>query len=142
MDIRFDQKDHDIALVVDGEDLVDLDFITSTEDDLMQRLFLRFKTYPRDLFWNLGYGIDYINDVFGMNRPKSSVDAILKLEIMKEPMVDSILSFESQIVSYNYSCKFSVKAKKENIVSSYHILTNESGVTLTNESGLTLNSRI
>ena len=68
MDIKFDQATYDIALVEDGSGMVDLDIINNSADELMQRLYLRLKTYPRDLFWNIGYGIDYLNSVFGKNR--------------------------------------------------------------------------
>lgn len=142
MDFRFDQKEYDISLTEDGEGRVDIDLVQSSDEVLMQRLFVRFKTFPRDLFWNLNYGIDYISDVFGMNRPKSSVDALIRLEIAKEPMVESIVDFESAIISYNYSCNFSVKLKGESVITLFHVLTNESGITLTNESGLALTTRI
>lgn len=142
MDFRFDQKEYDISLIEGGDGKVDIDLVQSLDEVLMQRLFVRFKTFPRDLFWNLNYGIDYISDVFGMNRPKSSVDALIRLELAKEPMVDSIVDFKSTIASYNYSCNFSVKLKGENVITLFHVLTNESGITLTNESGLALTTRI
>ena len=82
MDIKFDQSVFDISLSVDGDGLLDLDFTRSSEEDLQQRIFLRFKTFKRDLFWNEGYGIDYLNSVFGKNRPKSTVDIIVKNEIL------------------------------------------------------------
>ena len=97
MDIKFDQQAFDIVLVEDGSGLVDLDITIDSADDLMQRLFLRLKTYPRDLFWNINYGIDYLNTIFGKNRPKGTVDIILKSEINKEPMVESIDYFKSEI---------------------------------------------
>ena len=90
MDIKFDQQDFDIVLIEDGGGLVDLDVTATPTEDLMQRLFLRLKTYPRDLFWNINYGIDYLNTIFGKNRPKGTVDIILKNEINKEPMVESL----------------------------------------------------
>lgn len=142
MDIKFDQQTFDIVLVEDGSGLVDLDITTSSADDLMQRLFLRLKTYPRDLFWNIGYGIDYLNSIFGKNRPKSTVDIILKNEINKEPMVDSITYFESEIVNYTYACKFRVSVINEISTLTYYILTNENGVILTNQDGDRLTATI
>ena len=135
MDIKFDQQAFDIVLVEDGSGLVDLDITNNSADDLMQRLFLRLKTYPRDLFWNINYGIDYLNSVFGKNRPKSTVDIILKNEINKEPMVESIDYFESEIFNYSYACKFRVKVINEVSTLTYYILTNENGVILTNQDG-------
>lgn len=142
MDIKFDQQSFDINLIEDGSGLVDLDITTSSADDLMQRLFLRLKTYPRDLFWNVGYGIDYLNSVFGKNRPKSTVDIILRNEINKEPMVASIDYFESEIFNYTYACKFRVRVIDEPTILTYYILTNENGVILTNQDGDRLTTTI
>ena len=142
MDIKFDQQTFDIALIEDGSGLVDLAITESSTDDLMQRLFLRLKTYPRDLFWNVGYGIDYLNSVFGKNRPKGTVDIILKNEINKEPMVASIDYFESEIFNYTYACKFRVRVIDEPTILTYYILTNENGVILTNQDGDRLTTTI
>lgn len=142
MDLKFDQTVQDLVLTVDGAGAFDIALTKDTEDDLGQRLFVRFKTYTKDLFWNLGYGIDYLNKVFGVNRPKSSVDAIIMTEIKKEPLVKEIVSFESTNKNYTYSCNFTVKSKIEGRVSTFYILTDENGFTLSNEEGLTLTSRI
>lgn len=142
MDIKFDQQSFDISLIEDGSGLVDLDITKSPADDLMQRLFLRLKTYPRDLFWNINYGIDYLNSVFGKNRPKSTVDIILRNEISKEPMVASIDYFESEIFNYTYACKFRVRVIDEPTILTYYILTNENGVILTNQDGDRLTTTI
>ena len=142
MDIKFDQKTFDITLVEDGEGLIDIALTKDSADDLMQRLFLRLKTYPRDLFWNPNYGIDYLNSIFGKNRPKFTVDIILRNEILKEPMVKSITYFESEIFNYSYACKFTVKVINEPMVVTYYILTNEDGLILTDENGDRLTSII
>lgn len=142
MDIKFDQRTFDIELVVDGENMVDVAITEDPTEDLMQRLFLRLKTYPRDLFWNQGYGIDYLNTVFGKNRPKNTVDIVFRNEILKEPMVESIDRFESEIFNYSYACKFSVKLRFEPTITTYYILTNENGVILTDENGNTLTATL
>ena len=142
MDIKFNQELFDISLVDVGDNLVDLDITQTTAEDLMQRLFLRLKAYPRDLFWNVNYGIDYLNTVFGKNRPKGTVDIILRNEIMKEPLVKEIVSFESEIINYAYACKFSVIAINEPTVITYYILTNENGVILTDSNGDRLTTSI
>lgn len=142
MDIKFDQQEYDINLITDNEGFVDLEITSGDVEELMQRLYLRLKTYPRDLFWNINYGIDYLNDVFGKNKPRTSVDVIIRNEINKEPMVESIEFFESEIFNYSYACKFSVKVLYSEEVITYYILTNEIGVILTNENGDVLTSRI
>ena len=142
MDLKFDQITYDISLKVDGDGKFDMVLLDSPPEILMQRLFLRLKAYPRDLFWNYNYGIDYLNDIFGKNKPISSVDAVIRNEILKEPMVAKITYFESEVRDYNYSCKFSVRLLNTQSVSTYYILTNELGIILTNESGDILTSRL
>ena len=142
MDILFDQKAYDIELVTVGENVVDLAVVTSSADILMQRLYLRFKTYKRDLWWSLGYGIDYLNEVFGMNKPIRSVDVITQNEILREPMVASLVSFESEVINYTYNCKFTVSVVNEPETITYYILTNENGAVLTDENGNQLTIRI
>jgi hypothetical protein len=142
MDIKFDQAITDIVLIEDGEGVFDLALTESSEEDLQQRLFLRLKAYPRDLFWNVNYGIDYLNTIFGRNRPKSSVDVVIRNEINKEVMVESIESFESEIFNYSYACKFKVKVIDEPSIFTYYVLTNENGVILTNQNGDRLTATI
>ena len=142
MDILFDQKTYDIELVTIGENVVDLAVVTSSADTLMQRLYLRFKTYKRDLWWSLSYGIDYLSEVFGMNKPIRSVDVIIQNEILREPMVESLVSFESEVINYTYNCKFTVSVVNEPETITYYILTNENGAVLTDENGNQLTIRI
>ena len=135
MDIFFNPQRQDIEFVDLGNNEVDIAIINTSVDDLMQRLYLRFKTFKRDLMWNTGYGIDYLNDVFGINKSQIVVDTIVKEEIRKEPMVASITFFESQLVNCTYACKFSVYLKEEQKTVTYYILTNENGLDITNENG-------
>lgn len=142
MDILFDQKTYDVELVAVGENVVDLAVVTNSASILMQRLYLRFKTYKRDLWWSLSYGIDYLNEVFGMNKPIRSVDVIIQNEILREPMVASLVSFESEVINYTYNCKFTVSVVNEPETITYYILTNENGAVLTDENGNQLTIRI
>lgn len=128
MDIYFKQDIMD--LVFSAGDLV---ITSTTQEDLMQRLFTRFKTYKSDLFWNQGYGIDYLNNVFGDNRRKSSVDLIVRSEILKEELVAELMDFESSIINYSYSCKFTVRSIVEEQIITYYILTTENGVIISDE---------
>lgn len=137
MDLFFDQSKRDIVL--EGGDIK---LIENQLDLLSQRLFLRFKTFSRELFWNTSYGIDYINRVFGRARPKTTVDALIKSEILNEPMVKEITSFSGSINNYYYGCSFTVTLKAEDTVVSYYLLQNENGLSLTDESGKILTARI
>lgn len=128
MDIYFKQ---DIMDFVFNEG--DLVITSTTEEDLMQRLFTRFKTHIKDLYWDQGYGIDYLNNVFGDNRRKSSVDLIVRSEILKEELVAELMDFESSIINYSYSCKFTVRSVVEEQIITYYILTTENGVIISDE---------
>ena len=128
MDIYFKQDIMD--LVFNDGDLV---ITSTTQEDLMQRLFTRFKTHTKDLYWNQGYGIDYLNNVFGDNRRKSSVDLIVRSEILKEELVAELMDFESSIINYSYSCKFTVRSVVEEQIITYYILTTENGVVISDE---------
>ena len=134
MDILKKKKTYDIDFVSSG-DFVDIAIVQSTIDEVMQKLFLRFKTFKRDLMWNTDYGIDYLRDVFGINRPKYTVDLIIQNEIEKEPMVEKLITFESEIKNYTYSCKFRVSVKDEKVVLTYYVLTTQDGLTILNENG-------
>lgn len=128
MDIYFKQDILD--LVFNDGDIV---ITATTEEDLMQRLFTRFKTFKSDLYWNQGYGIDYLNNVFGDNRRKSSVDLIVRSEILKEELVAELMDFESSIINYSYSCKFTVRSVVEEQIITYYILTTKNGVIISDE---------
>lgn len=130
MDIFFDQVTRDISF--SNGDLIITD---NGVEKLVQRLFVRLKSYRRDLFWNPSYGIDYINDVFGKNRKKSVVDKIVRNEILKEEMVREIVSFESTIEGYAYACEFKVSLIDEPTIATFYILSTPDGLTLTDQDG-------
>lgn len=130
MDFFLDQNTKDLVLV-DG----DFRIITNQPDQLVQRLFIRLKTFIRDLFWNPSYGIDYLNKVYGLNRNKSTVDALFINEIQKEEMVDYVIEYESEIRDYKYGCKFSVKLLSVDVPVIFYTLVTEEGLTLTDENG-------
>ena len=141
MDIKFSQSTYDIVLQEDAL-FVDLAITNDTSEDLMQRLFFRFKTYPKDLFWNIRYGVDYLNRIFGINKPKFSVDAIILDEINKEVLVKEVTYFVSSVVNYSYSCQFTVTTAEDNQVVEFYLLTNENGITLTDSLGNKLTAMI
>lgn len=137
MDLFLDQTTKDLVLV-DG----DFKIITDQPTQLMQRLFIRLKSFKRELFWNLDYGIDYLNDVYGLGRKKRVVDTLIISEIKKEEMVDHVTYFESEVNNYKYACKFTVTLLKTNIPVTFYILTEQNGITLTDQDGNVLTVRI
>lgn len=133
MDLFFLQQTEDLVLS-NGDILV----TESTVDDLIQMLYFRLKTFKREWFWDVTYGIDYLNDVFGLGRSKDTIDAIFINEINKEVLVDQITYFESKIENSAYSCSFKVKSIKENVPLVFYLLMNENSIVLTTETGLKL----
>ena len=126
MDIFLDQAKEDIVLVGG-----DLKITPSRQDELIQRLFVRFKTFKREWFWNIDYGVDYINEVFGIRKNTNTIDSLMRNEINKEPLVSSILTFSSKVENYKYSCTFTVKMVDEDIVQTIYFLVNENNIYLT-----------
>lgn len=137
MDIYLDQKTED--LVLKGGDLV---FVKTRQDEVTQRLYLRLKTFKREWFLDLNYGIDYLNDVFGVGVMKSKVDAILQTEIIKDIFVESITSFSSKVEGYKYSCEFTVKATTMQEKIKYYLLINENKLILTDNLGNQMITRL
>lgn len=136
MDILMNQSTKDLV-ITSG----DIALVGNQPSLLVQRLFVRFKTFKRELFWNTNFGIDYLNDVFGRSRQKLTVDTIFKTAILSEGMVESLVTFTSKISNYAYSCQFKVKLKGLEQTVTVYLLTNENGITLTDEKGnsLTIN---
>lgn len=130
MDILFDTSKKRLAFEDGG-----LVFMEDRLDEVIQRLFIRFKTFKREWFWNELYGIDYLNDVFGKGRSKFSVDMIIQNAILDEPLVLRIDYFTSEIVNYRYSCAFRLQTVEGDIKSTIYLLVNEDGIQLTNENG-------
>lgn len=133
MDLLFNQSTED--LVLENGDLLVTD---NTIDDAKQMLYFRLKTFNREWFWDVTYGIDFINTVFGLGRNKTTIDAIFRQAILQEILVEEITYFSSEIKNNSYSCKFSVKCKTENTPLQFFILVNDDSFILTTESGLKL----
>lgn len=137
MDYLLDQNSNDIVF-----DAGDIKLVSDEVDLLAQRLYLRFKTFKRELFWNRAYGIDYINQVFGNARPKITVDTLFKNEILSEVLVDQIISFTSSVSNYYYGCQFSVKLRASETIKTYFLLQTESGLDLLDENGQKITTKV
>ena len=79
MDIRTNVEDGKI-LFQNGQIFTTL----NRQDALRQRLDIRIKTQKGTWFLNISYGIDWFNDVFSDTSTKSSTDALIQAEILKE----------------------------------------------------------
>ena len=69
-------------------------------DCLTQKL----SVIQNELWYNINYGIP----LFNKYKNKAFIDAYITSEIFKQQGVKSIISFDSTLSKYNYSCKFIV----------------------------------
>lgn len=122
MDIRTNVEDGKI-LFQNGQIFTTL----NKQDSLRQRLDIRIKTQKGTWFLNISYGIDWFNDVFSDTSTKSSVDALIQAEILKEDLVADIIEFRSSVdnITREYRCDFKVKMVDQTVSDSISLLANE-----------------
>lgn len=122
MDIRTNVEDGKI-MFQNGQIFTTL----NRQDSLRQRLDIRIKTQKGTWFLNLGYGIDWFNDVFSDTSTKSSVDALIQAEILKENQVANIIEFKSSVdnITREYRCEFKVKLITLEVSDTISLLANE-----------------
>ena len=113
----------------------DLKLTTTYEESVAQRLLIRFKTTLGKWFLNIEYGVDYFGSIFGKGVSKNKVDMLIREQIIKEPKVEKITSFQSVIDrnTRKYICNFTVKIVALDQVQSYQIVTTQNGLSLLTE---------
>ena len=122
MDIRTNVEDGKI-MFQNGQIFTTL----NRQDSLRQRLDIRIKTQKGSWFLNMSYGIDWLNDVFSDTSTKSSVDALIQAEILKEEQVANIIGFTSSVntVTREYRCDFKVRLTTLETSDTISLLANE-----------------
>ena len=122
MDIRTNVEDGKI-MFQNGQIFTTL----NRQESLRQRLDIRIKTQKGTWFLNVSYGIDWFNDVFSDTSTKSSVDALIQAEILKEELVADIIEFRSSVnnITREYRCDFKVKMVDQTVSDSISLLANE-----------------
>lgn len=81
-------------------------------EDLAQRLQIRLRTFLGEWFMDNTLGVDWWGRVFGKNRSKTAVDALIQAEILKEPDALQIVTFSSSIsTDRKYSATFQVRTE-------------------------------
>lgn len=122
MDIRTNIEDGKI-MFQNGQIFTTL----NRQDSLRQRLDIRIKTQKGSWFLNMSYGIDWLNDVFSDTSTKSSVDALIQAEILKEGQVASIIGFTSSVntITREYRCDFKVRLVTLETSDTISLLANE-----------------
>lgn len=108
MDLLLDRTRgvHDLVFV-NGEcpstgDLIDV---------VIQRLYIRLRTFLGEWFLNVEYGVPWLEDVLGHKAPKSRVDMIIQSQILAERNVKQVTEFNSTMdtLTRNYTCSFRVR---------------------------------
>ena len=107
MDIKLDESSGDTS-IVNG----DFAYTNIGVDDLAQRLYIRLNTFQGEWFMDGTLGVDYFNKVFGKNKSKAAIDAIIQAEVLKEPDALQIVSYESSInTDRTFSCTLRVRTE-------------------------------
>lgn len=105
MDLLLDKDTHDLVFENGRTEVTD-----ERVDVIAQRLTIRLKTFLGEWRYNINYGIPYYQQILGLKNRKEDVDTVFQIEILKEPGVNSILSFESSLDSKRqYRMKFSAQ---------------------------------
>lgn len=89
----------------------DLPLTASTSQWLQQKLWIKFKTFLGELWLNIEKGIPYHEAVLIKNPDLTFISTIFKEQILEEPLVDSLLSFNiTNFDSLSRQINFSWKA--------------------------------
>lgn len=80
-------------------------------DVVKQRLQIRLKTFLGEWFFDTSYGVPYLQRIFGKQKTKTTVDNIIREQILSEFGVLEILDFNSSWdkATRTFSLVFSVK---------------------------------
>jgi hypothetical protein len=97
---------HDLVFV-NGECPTTGDMI----DRVVQRLYIRLRTFFGEWFLNVQYGVPWLEEILGQRAPKSRVDMIIQNQILSEDEVKQITEFSSTMNNSvrDYRCSFRVK---------------------------------
>lgn len=105
----------------------DLVLITETSQHVAQRLTIRLNTHVNTWFLNLDLGINYLNEIFGVAKTKTSIDALIQQEILKDEMVSRITYFNSSISNGVYGCSFRAKCTDNTTTENIALTTTGTG---------------
>lgn len=111
MDIRLDSNGD--AVFINGP--LTLEGVTHKAQDVVaQRLTIRLRTFLGEWFLDTTYGVPYLSRILVKNVSKTTVDNILREEILNEPGVLEIQKFSSTFDAGTrlYSCSFIVLTRE------------------------------
>lgn len=105
----------DLLLNRDSHDLVFVNGACPTTGDrvdvVIQRLYIRLRTFLGEWYLNVGYGVPWLEKILGQKTKKATVDMLLQEQILTENGVAQVLEFDSSldILSRTYRCTFRVR---------------------------------
>ncbi len=107
MDIALNGYD---ATFLNGPDISSM-VVNKQADVVAQRLAIRLRTFLGEWFLNTEYGVPYFERILRKGVNKTTVDNILREQILEETGVLEIVSFNSEFnpSARSYSCNFQVK---------------------------------
>lgn len=108
MDFKLDPLEHDILW---NNGPLTKDYTTQPHTETVgQRLKIRLLTFMGEWFLDTTYGVPYWQRLLGVKQTsKSAIDLIFQTQILSEPGVKEIVSFESTFRNRQYSLTFRVK---------------------------------
>ena len=116
MDFKLDPVAHDILW---NNGPLTKDYTTQPYTQTVgQRLKIRLLTFMGEWFLDTTYGVPYWQRLLGIKQTsKSAIDLIFQQQILAEPGVKEIVSFDSTFQNRQYSLNFRVKVVTGEITS-------------------------
>lgn len=110
MDLLLDRSSgkHDLVFV-NGECPTTGDIV----DRVIQRLYIRLRTFFGEWWWDVTYGVPWLERILGQKNGKTTADIVIQEQILEEDGVQQILEFSSSYDNANrsYSCSFRVRTE-------------------------------
>lgn len=110
----------DLVLNEDGDlDLTGglLKLTSTVQQDALQRTKIRLGTYLGEWVYNTSVGIPYFESVLIKTNNKGPIDALFKEAILRDPDLERIKTFDSEIVLGVYYLTFEALSKSGDLVS-------------------------
>lgn len=116
MDFKLDRLEHDILW---NNGPLTREYTTQPYTETVgQRLKIRLLTFMGEWFLDTTYGVPYWSRLLGIKQTsKSAIDLIFQQQILSEPGVKEIISFDSSFQNRQYSLSFRVKVVTGEITS-------------------------
>lgn len=108
MDLLLNREKNDLVFI-NGECPTTSDEI----DRVIQRLYIRLRTFFGEWWWDVTYGVPWLERILGQKNGKASADIIIQEQILSENGVQQVVNFSSTYENSKraYSCSFQVRTQ-------------------------------